>query len=91
MDLQGGSYLLLEVDVAPVYRERLETMVGDVRGALRSARIGYRGLSVQGDSVALTLTDVAQRDQALAEIAKLNPTSLGRRRTDSGFRHGRAG
>ena len=77
LDLQGGSYLLLEVDVAPVYRERLETMVGDVRGALRTARIGYRGLGVQGDTVALTLTDAAQRDQALAEIARLNPTSIG--------------
>jgi preprotein translocase subunit SecD len=77
LDLQGGSYLLLEVDVVPVYRERLETMVGDVRAALRSARVGYRGLSVQGDAVALTLTDASQRDQALAEVAKLNPMSVG--------------
>ena len=63
---------------APVYRERLETLVGDVRAPLRSARIGYRGLSVQGDTVTLTLIDPAQRDQALAEIAKLNPTSARR-------------
>ena len=68
LDLQGGSYLLLEVDLAPVYRERLESMVGDVRNGLRAARIGYRGLGVQGDTVALTLTDPAQREQALAEI-----------------------
>ena len=37
LDLQGGSYLLLEVDLAPVYRERLESMVGDVRAAARGA------------------------------------------------------
>ena len=72
LDLQGGSYLLLEVDLAPVYRERLESMVGDVRAALRAARVGYRGLGVQGDTVALTLTDPARREQALAEIEKLN-------------------
>jgi protein-export membrane protein SecD len=52
-------------------------MVGDVRAALRAARIGYRGLGVQGDTVALTLTDPAQREQALAEIEKLNPYSVG--------------
>ena len=51
LDLQGGSYLLLEVDVAPVFKERLESMVGDVRGGLRAGadrlsragRAGRRG------------------------------------------------
>lgn len=76
LDLQGGSYLLLEVEVGPVIRERLETMVADVRGALRSARVGYRGLGVQGDAVALTLTDPAQRDAALAAIEELNPSQV---------------
>ncbi|MGD9511270.1 MAG: protein translocase subunit SecD [Geminicoccaceae bacterium] len=76
LDLQGGSYLLLEVDVAPVFKERLESMVGDIRAGLRAARVNYRGLGVQGDSVSLTLVDPAQREQALAEIDKLNPTSL---------------
>jgi protein-export membrane protein SecD len=76
LDLQGGSYLLLEVDVEPVFKDRLESMVGDVRAGLRAARIGYRGLGVQGDTVALSLTDPAQRDQALAEIEKLNSASL---------------
>ena len=48
-------------------------MVGDVRAGLRAARIGYRGLGVQGDTVAFTLTDPAQRDQALAEIDEAQP------------------
>lgn len=77
LDLQGGSYLLLEVDMGPVYRERLETMVNDLRAALRGARVNYRGLGVQGDTVTVTLVDPAQRDQAMAEIEKLNPLSLG--------------
>ena len=55
-------------------------MVGDVRAGLRAARVGYRGLGVQGDTVTLTLTDPAQRDQALAEIDKLNPLDRRRRR-----------
>ena len=77
LDLQGGSYLLLEVELAPIYRERLETMVNDVRGALRGARVGYRGLGVQGDAVVLSLTDpAAQRDAAMAEVDKLNPSTV---------------
>lgn len=77
LDLQGGSYLLLEVDLEPIYHERLENMVNDMRVALRGARVNYRGLGVQGDTVTVTLVDPAQREQALAEITKLNPLSLG--------------
>lgn len=73
LDLQGGSYLLLEVEVEPVYRDRLESMVNDVRAALRGARVNYRGLGVQGDAVTVTLVDPAQREQALAELEELNP------------------
>ena len=67
-------------------QERLESMVGDVRAGLRAARIGYRGLGVQGETVALTLTDPAQRDQALAEIDKLNPVAMGAAGPDSRLR-----
>ena len=36
LDLQGGSYLLLEVDTAAPKTERLITLLEDVRGNLRS-------------------------------------------------------
>ena len=48
LDLQGGSYLLLEVDLAGVYRERLETSEGDIRAKLRDGHIGYSTLDVAG-------------------------------------------
>ncbi len=34
LDLRGGSYLLLEVDVAAAERERLNSLVDNVRNAL---------------------------------------------------------
>lgn len=94
LDLQGGSYLLLEVEVESIYHDRLESLVNDIRGALRAARIGYRGLGVQGDTVTVALTDQGQRDAAMAELEKLNPFIIsatgGRARdyeiTDSGDR-----
>ena len=55
LDLQGGSHLLLEVDADTVVRERLEALEDEARTILRSAKIGYTGLGVSGDSVILTL------------------------------------
>ena len=41
LDLQGGSYLLLEVDFDQVQKDRAESMLGDVRSAFRKAHIPY--------------------------------------------------
>jgi preprotein translocase subunit SecD len=73
LDLQGGSHLLLEVDLKSVIQERLNTLVEDVRTHLRQARIGYRGLGVRGEAVTLTLTDPASAPQALDVLGQLNP------------------
>lgn len=72
LDLQGGSHLLLEVDVKAVIAERLETLVDDVRRTLRSERIGYRGLGVRGDKVTLTLTEPAEVDRAIELLGELD-------------------
>ena len=73
LDLQGGSHLLLEADVDAVVEDRLETLVSDVRLALRSERIRYRGLGVRDERVTFRLVDPADRDAALAAIEELNP------------------
>src|ERR1700747_3831588 len=54
LDLRGGSYLLLQVDVAAAQRERLNTIIDSVRNTLRDAHIGYTGLNVEGDPIAFT-------------------------------------
>jgi preprotein translocase subunit SecD len=76
LDLQGGSHLLLEVDIQAVVKERLETLLDDIRSILRPARIGYRGLGVRGDAATLTLTDPASADQAVSLLRDLNPNPL---------------
>jgi preprotein translocase subunit SecD len=78
LDLQGGSHLLLEVDLGAVIRERLESLVDDVRGTLRSERIGYRGLGVRGDAVTLTLTDPASAPRALEVLGALDQGGVSR-------------
>ncbi|HEX6141359.1 MAG TPA: protein translocase subunit SecD, partial [Geminicoccaceae bacterium] len=76
LDLQGGSHLLLEVDLDTVVRERLETLLDDVRIALRSQRIGYRNLGVRGETVTLTLTEPDRVEQARALLNDLNTNVL---------------
>jgi len=64
LDLQGGSYLLLEADIESVLRERLTSVVDAIRSDLRKANIGYSDLGLQGHSVKLKLRDPATIETA---------------------------
>ncbi|MDN3273242.1 protein translocase subunit SecD [Frankia sp. RB7] len=57
LDLQGGSYLLLEVDGNYVKKEKLDQVRDDVRRSLRDAKIGYTGLVTRGDTVEVRVKD----------------------------------
>jgi preprotein translocase subunit SecD len=78
LDLQGGSHLLLEVDLRAVTEERLETLLDDIRSILRPARIGYRDLGVRGDAATFTLTDAGAAGQAVDLLGELNPNPRAR-------------
>lgn len=73
LDLQGGSHLLLEVQVADILRERITTMVDDTRVALRRAGLKYTGLKAARDRVVFQLIDPAQADAARDAVADLDP------------------
>ena len=63
LDLQGGSHLLFEVDVAAVVRERLESAKDALRDVLRKNDIKYTGLSVSNGVAGAQLTDPSARDK----------------------------
>jgi SecD/SecF fusion protein len=73
LDLQGGSYLLLEVEFDQVQKDRLESLMGDIRVAFRKARIGYTNLQASGDAVSLRVTEPGRYDEAKSILTKLNP------------------
>lgn len=64
LDLQGGSYLLLQVDTAVVIQERLEAIVDSARRSLREERIGYVDLGVKDDAAGFTVRDTADLEKA---------------------------
>jgi preprotein translocase subunit SecD len=64
LDLQGGSHLLLEVDVKTVLREQLSSLVETARTQLRKENIRYQGLGIEGDAVVVRIPEPDQRDKA---------------------------
>src|SRR5579864_7688848 len=73
LDLRGGSYLLLEVDVAAAQRDRLNSIIDNVRNALRDAKIGYTGLNAEGDAIVFTIRETGRTEEARQLLAKLDP------------------
>ncbi|MBY0431389.1 MAG: protein translocase subunit SecD [Rhodospirillales bacterium] len=57
LDLQGGSYLLMQVDTNAMLRERLESTVESVRSGLREAKLIYHDLRAADGAVTFTLGD----------------------------------
>jgi len=76
LDLQGGSSLLLEVDMQAVFDEELGNLTDTVRSELRQARLGYTGLRTEGDSVLFSLRDPSQAEAAREALAQFTGNAL---------------
>ncbi|SVB72539.1 uncharacterized protein METZ01_LOCUS225393, partial [marine metagenome] len=49
LDLQGGSYLLLEIDNQPVITQRLQNTLSSLRKYLKNKKIYFKNLRIQND------------------------------------------
>ena len=74
LDLRGGSYLLLEVDVAAAQTEQLNGIIDSVRDALRNAKIGYKNLNVENNAIVFAITDADRIEDARAALSKIDPS-----------------
>jgi preprotein translocase subunit SecD len=63
LDLRGGVYVLLEVDMASAIQKRLESYEQDFNDRLREARIRNR-VDLDGDTITVRLADGADYDTA---------------------------
>ena len=73
LDLQGGSYLLLEVDFPQVQKDKTQAMIGDIRAGFRKARIQYQDLGAKGDVVQVRVTDPTSMAAARKILDGINP------------------
>ncbi|NFV79940.1 protein translocase subunit SecD [Magnetospirillum aberrantis] len=76
LDLQGGSYLMLEVDTSYVVREHLNSLVETVRATLRKERVKYAELGLSGkDTVKVRILEAGDREKIRPELRKLDSTA----------------
>ena len=74
LDLQGGSYLLLEVDTSYVLREHVSSLMESIRTVLRKEHVKYADLGLVGkDVVKVRLLEPEDRERAHQLLHKLDP------------------
>jgi preprotein translocase subunit SecD len=84
LDLQGGSYLMFEVEAQAVFKARLETVADDLARDLRAQRrpgdltapktpilFAGRGLSPDGQVARVTITNPADMPEAIKRLTAL--------------------
>src|SRR5882757_6901331 len=71
LDLQGGTYLLLEIDANAVKKEKIDQVRDEVRRVLREAKIGYTGLASRADSAEVRVKDT-DLPTALSKLRELS-------------------
>ena len=72
LDLQGGSNLLMQVQMDDVLKERMSTIEDSVRQILRENRIRYKNLQVSPDAVTVEIENAGSRATAISKFAKVD-------------------
>ncbi|MGH8710056.1 MAG: protein translocase subunit SecD [Burkholderiales bacterium] len=73
LDLRGGVYFLLQVDMKAALDKAAERYANDIRTSLREKKIAYFGITREGQVVTVKFRDGESRSKGLAEISKNFP------------------
>ena len=78
LELRGGSYLQMEIDLKSVQKDLMTTITDEVRNSLRKLQVGYTNLKVQVNpethiaSVIFTLRKPEQGEDARKALSKVD-------------------
>ncbi len=73
LDLQGGAYMLMQVDDSSAIKSQVEALRDDARQKLRDGKIGLSGgIATQPRGVLVRISDPAERDKAYALLQSLS-------------------
>jgi len=72
LDLQGGSSLLLEVDINTALKERMESLEDAARMSLKDARIRYQNISSNENGVRVKIENPNSRTKAHTPLRKMD-------------------
>ena len=73
LDLRGGVHFLLQVDMQGALTARYDSLVTDLRAALRDQKIENTGIERNAMSVVLSFSGAANRDRAISTLRTRNP------------------
>jgi preprotein translocase subunit SecD len=73
LDLRGGVHFLLQVDMQGALTARYDSLVTDLRSALRDQKIENSGIERSAMSVVLSFSSAANRDRAISTLRTRNP------------------
>ena len=57
LDLQGGSYLLMEVDSRPIINHKLQEKILELRKYFKKNKVSYKKLKLDAESISFTLEE----------------------------------
>ncbi|MBQ3696053.1 MAG: protein translocase subunit SecD [Alphaproteobacteria bacterium] len=76
LDLQGGSYLVMEVDTSTLVHEKLESLADLTRSALREGKVRFSGLKADNEEMTVKVLNAAQLNDAREIIRKQESVGL---------------
>ena len=72
LDLQGGSYLLLEIDINPLINKKLEEKAIDLKKNFNEKKLDFKNLGILNNKITFDLKNPAQKDTAINAINETN-------------------
>jgi protein-export membrane protein SecD len=72
LDLQGGSYLLLEIDINPLIYKKLEEKTIHLKKNFNEKKLDFKNLSILNNKITFELKNSAQKDTAINSINETN-------------------
>ena len=79
LDLQGGSYLLLEIDNKPVVQQKLQNLTTTIRSYFKDNNINIFDISIEEESIYFKVDDL-DKEKVIStfkdEESEINPCLL---------------
>ena len=76
LDLRGGVYFLLQVDMKGAVQKKVTSLAGDIRSQLRDKSIRHQGIDRSPDSLSINFSSTDEAEQARTLLNSSQPELL---------------
>jgi preprotein translocase subunit SecD len=84
LDLRGGVYFLLQVDMKGAVQKKVTALAGDIRSQLRDKNIRHQGIDRSADSLAINFGSADEAEQARTLLNVSQPELIWQVRSGGG-------